>query len=375
MAVTIVVGGQYGGEGKGKIVAHLAKRDNPDFVVRCGGPNSGHTVYFENQIFRLRLLPAGFVNSRSRLLLAAGSVINLKLLLTEIELTGIDRHRVGIDRNAAVITDEDGKRESQLGLRDRIGSTLSGTGIGVAKRALRDGTIKLAADIPEASPFITDVSTEVNCGVDKGQLCIVEGTQGFGLSLYHTLCYPYATSRDTTASAFLSEVGLSPMKVDSIIMAVRTFPIRVEGKSGPLKNEITWEELKQRSGYPYPIIEYTTVTGRTRRIAAFDMELVRRATMVNRPTELALHGADYLDYKNKGLIEYDGLCDKAKQFIRWLEQELNVPVELIGTGPTNEEFIDRRTRVSFEQVKDLQLSTQTDGNYEDVPKKSVEVVI
>jgi adenylosuccinate synthase len=342
MAVIVVVGGQYGGEGKGKIVAHLAKRDDPDFVVRCGGPNSGHTVYLENQIFKLRLLPAGFVNSRSRLLLAAGSIINLEILLAEIELTGIDSYRVGIDRNAAIITDEDEKRESELDLRDKIGSTLSGTGIGVIKRALRDGTIKLASDIPEARPFITDVSSEVNCGIDKGQLCIVEGTQGFGLSLYHTLCYPYATSRDTTASAFLSEVGLSPMKVDSIIMAVRTFPIRVEGKSGPLKNEITWEELKKRSGYPYPIIEYTTVTGRTRRIAAFDMELVRRATMVNRPTELALHGADYIDYNNKGLMEFKNLCNKTKLFVESLERELYVPVTLIGTGPSDEELIDRR---------------------------------
>jgi len=341
MAVTIVIGGQYGGEGKGKIIAHLAKRDDPDFVVRCGGPNSGHTVHLKDQIFRLRLLPAGFVNSRSRLLLAAGSIINLKLLLTEIELTGIDAHRVGIDRNAAIITDEDGKRESQLGLRDRIGSTLSGTGIGVVKRALRDGTSKLASDIPGAHPFITDVSSEVNCGIDKGQLCIVEGTQGFGLSLYHTLCYPYATSRDTTASAFLSEVGLSPMKVDSIIMAVRTFPIRVEGKSGPLKDEITWKELQQRSGYPYSIGEYSTVTNRLRRVAAFDIELVRRATMVNRPTELALHGVDYLDFANKGILDYDFLTHETKEFVTLLENELAVPVTFIGTGPEQSEVVDR----------------------------------
>ncbi len=341
MAVTIVVGGQYGGEGKGKIVAHLAKRDNPDFVVRCGGPNSGHTVHLKDQIFKLRMLPAGFVNSRSRLLLAAGSIINLKLLLTEIEITGIDSHRVGIDRNAAIITHEDEKRESQLGLRDRIGSTLSGTGIGVVKRALRDGTIKLASDIPEASPFITNVSDEINYGIDKGQLCIVEGTQGFGLSLYHTLCYPYATSRDTTASAFLSEVGLGPMEVASIVMAVRTFPIRVEGKSGPLKDEITWEELQQRSGYPHSIGEYSTVTNKLRRIAAFDMELVRRAIMVNRPTELALHGADYLGFANKGILDYDLLTHEAKEFVTLLENELAVPVTFIGTGPEQYEVVDR----------------------------------
>jgi adenylosuccinate synthase len=352
MGVTIVIGGQYGGEGKGKIVAHLAKRDAPDFVVRCGGPNSGHTVHLKDQIFRLRLLPAGFVNSRSRLLLAAGSIINLRLLITEIELTGIDAHRVGIDRNAAIITAEDEKRESYLGLRDRIGSTLSGTGIGVVKRALRDGTIKLASDILEARPFVTDVSAEINCGIDKGQLCIVEGTQGFGLSLYHTLCYPYATSRDTTASAFLSEVGLSPMKVDSIIMAIRTFPIRVEGKSGPLKNEITWEELQQTSGYPYPISEYSTVTDRLRRIAEFDMELVRRATMVNRPTELALHGVDYLDFANKGVLDYDLLTKETKEFIWRLENELATPVTLIGTGPEQNEIVDRacgRRRLALAQ--------------------------
>jgi adenylosuccinate synthase len=341
MPVTVVVGGQYGGEGKGKIVAHLAKRDNPNFVVRCGGPNSGHTVYLKDQIFRLRLLPAGFVNSRSRLLLAAGSVINLELLLNEIELTGIDALRVGIDRNAAIITDEDGKRESQLGLREQIGSTLSGTGIGVVKRALRDGTIKLASDIPEARPFITDVSHEINCGIDKGQLCIVEGTQGFGLSLYHTLCYPYATSRDTTASGFLSEVGLSPMKVDSIIMAIRTFPIRVEGKSGPLKDEITWEDLQQKSGYPHPISEYSTVTSRLRRIAEFDIELVHRAVTVNRPTELALHGVDYLDFENKGILNYDFLTQNAKDFVMLLENELAAPVTFIGTGPEQSEIVDR----------------------------------
>ncbi len=341
MAVIVVVGAQYGGEGKGKIVSYLSVRDDADYVVRCGGPNSGHTVYYNDQVFKLRLLPAGFVNSRSRLLLAAGCVLDLKLLFAEIELAGIDNCRVGIDRNAAIITDEDRQKESQLGLRDRIGSTLSGTGIGVAKRVLRDGTIKLAADIPEARPFITDVSAEINYGIDRGQLCIVEGTQGFGLSLYHTLCYPYCTSRDTTASAFLSEVGLSPMKVDSVIMAVRAFPIRVEGKSGSLKGEISWEELQHTSGYPYPISEYSTVTGRLRRIALFDMELVRRAAMVNRPTELALHGADYLDFANKGIQGYELLTDETKDFIRLLENELRVPVAIVGTGPEQSEIVDR----------------------------------
>ncbi len=345
MGVTVIVGAQYGGEGKGKISAYLAVRDDAEYVVRCGGPNSGHTVYSDGQVYKLRLLPTGFINPRSRLLLGAGSIINLRILQKEIELTEIDKGRVGIDSNSAIITDADAKSESELGLRKRIGSTLSGTGIGVVKRALRDGSLKLAKDVLEARPFLTDVAAEVNEGTDKGQTCIIEGTQGFGLSLYHTPCYPYATSRDTTASAFLSEVGVSPLKVTSIVMAVRTYPIRVEGNSGPLKSEISWEELRRLSGYPYNIQEFTTVTGKLRRVAKFDLGLVKRAVMVNRPLEVALHGADYIDYANKGRRDYESLSKEVKRFIQSLEEEIKVPVTLIGTGPENNELIDLARRI------------------------------
>jgi adenylosuccinate synthase len=203
----------------------------------------------------------------------------------------------------------------------------------------------MAGDIPELKPYLADVAGEVNSAVDNGKLCIVEGTQGFGLSLYHSSCYPYATSRDTTASAFLSEVGVSPLIVTSVIMAVRTFPIRVEGNSGPLKDEITWHDLRRLSGYSYHICEFTTVTGRQRRVGLFDMGLVKRAAMVNRPTQLALHGADYLDFANKGVKEYDLLTRKAKEFIHYLERELSVPVTLIGTGPEQNELVDRTSQL------------------------------
>lgn len=347
MAVTVVIGGQYGGEGKGKIVSHLALKDNIDYVVRCGGPNSGHTVDFGGKIYRLRVLPAGFINSRSRLLLAAGALANMDILKKEMETCGVDASRIGIDHNTAIITEKELRSEKELGLLEKIGSTLSGTGFAVASRVLRNGSINLAKDVPDTKPFLTNVSEELNAAIDRGEKVAIEGTQGFGLSLYHGKHYPYATSRDTTAAAFLSEVGVSPLRVDSIIMAVRTYPIRVDGNSGPLRYEITWEELRKRSDYPYKIEEFSTNTERPRRIASFDIEIVRIAAMVNRPTQIALHGADYLDYGNKGLTEFDGLCDKAKQFTEWLEQELDVPVDFIGTGPTNEELIDRRKERQF----------------------------
>lgn len=341
MPLTVVVGAQFGGEGKGKVVSHLSVTDDADIVVRCGGPNSGHTVDYGGFRAGLRMLPAGFVNTRTKLMIAPGALVNVQILLNEMKMCNTDPSRLLIDRNACIVTDDYAKDELDRGLRSRIGSTASGTGIAVAKRALRDEDVTLARDVQVLSPNIGDVSMELNFALDRGKKIIVEGTQGFGLSLYHTEYYPYSTSRDTSASGFLSETGLSPRLVDEVIMAVRTFPIRVEGESGPLKNEITWKKLQEISGYPCPISERTTSTQRTRRIGEFDMELVQRAARVNRPTQVALHGADYLNYRNKGTT-YERLSRGAVEFIHKLEETIRVPVKFIGTGPRNEDMIDMR---------------------------------
>ncbi len=341
VGLTVVVGGQYGSEGKGKIVSYLSLKKDAAIAVRCGGPNSGHTVDYRGERHALRLLPAGFINKKTRLLIAAGAVINTRILFEDIAKTRVDPSRVGIDKNAVIITDEDSNSERKLNLNENIGSTLSGTGIGVARRVIRDPSLKLAKDIEELQPVLTDVSAEVNQALDQNAEVIIEGTQGFGLSVYHTPYFPYATSRDTTVAGFLSEVGVSPRLVNDVIMCVRTYPIRVAGNSGPLVNETSWEDLRLLSGYPYPICEYTTTTNKIRRVALFDIHIVRRASMINRPTMIALHGADYLDYRNKSLVDYESLTSNAKTFITELEKVIKVPVMFIGTGPTNEELIDR----------------------------------
>lgn len=345
MDVNIVVGGQFGGEGKGKITSYLALKDNIDFVVRCGGPNSGHTVDHDGNRFILRSLPVGVINSKTRLLIAPGGIINTKVLFEEMKLCNLKRARLGIDSKTGIISEKESCEEKTLSLQERVGSTLSGMGLGVSKRVLRDKNFKQAKDLPELAQFLTDVSEEINNGVNEGKSVIIEGTQGFGLSLYHSPYYPYATSRDTTASAFLSEVGLSPRVVKNVTMVIRTFPIRVGGNSGPLKNEISWEALQRMSGYPHPVEEFTSVTKRLRRIGDFDFELVKKATMVNRPTQIALLGLDYLDYANKGVMDFGDLTAEAKKFIESVERETNVNVAFVGTGPTNEELIDRRTEI------------------------------
>lgn len=341
MPVTVVVGGQYGSEGKGKVCAHLASAGEVDVMVRCGGPNSGHTVDLDGQVYELKQVPAGFVQRRARLLLAPGALVKPKQFLEEMAFCGLDPSRIGIDSNAGVIEDSDVEAEKVYDLRGRLGSTGVGMGSAVSRRVLRHARFRIAEQVPELSPFITHVAKEISEALRVNSRVVVEGTQGFGLSLYHTEEWPYCTSRDTTAHAFLSEAGIGAREYE-VIMAVRTYPIRVGGNSGPLFNEISWDEIQRRSGYPTSIAEYTTTTKRLRRVGEFDWDVVGRAIEANQPTMLALHGSDYIDYRNREVSRFEDLSHRARGFIAELSDRFAVPVGLIGTGPRVADFIDVR---------------------------------
>ena len=341
MPFIIVVGGQFGSEGKGKTTAHLCKQGSVTAAVRCGGPNSGHTVTVDGEQVVLRQLPAGVVDPSTKLFLAAGCLLDLSVLREEIERFGIEPTRLRIDKHVVIIEREWADEEQRLNLRGRVGSTCSGTGVAVARRALRDNGLRLAADVPELAPYLADVSQELMAIHARGGHVVVEGTQGYGLSVYHSPYYPHATSRDTTAAAFLSEVGVSPRLVAEVIMVVRTFPIRVSGNSGPLPNEVDWETVRRESAYPIPIAEFTSVTRRLRRVARFDLDIVKRAALVNSPTQIALMGTDYLDYRNRAATHFEGLTDAARIFIDRIEEVLSASATLIGTGPFDHELIDR----------------------------------
>ena len=341
MPVTVVVGGQYGSEGKGKVCAHLAMTDDVDCMVRCGGPNSGHTVDVGGERYQLRQIPAGFVNPTTRLLIAPGALVNPRVFLEEVVLCGLDSSRIGIDENAAVIEDEDIVAEQALDLQGRLGSTGSGVGVAVSRRVLRDPGFRRAKDHPDLARFTMSVRGEISSLLTTGGSVVVEGTQGFGLSLYHAREWPYRTSRDTTAHSFLGEVGLGVRDFE-VVMAVRTFPIRVSGDSGPLEKEVTWADVEHLSGYPHEISEYTTATKRLRRVGCFDWGIIREAIEANSPSRIALHGADYLDFRNKSVNRYADLTPCARAFVEDVEKRTGIPVSFIGTGPTNEEIIDRR---------------------------------
>jgi adenylosuccinate synthase len=339
---TIIVGGQYGSEGKGKLVAYLAHTNRVDVAVRCGGPNAGHSVTRNGKFEIVRQVPAAVISPGTRLLIAAGALVDPPILLQEIHQFGLGKQRLGVDGFAAVISRLHKEHEARLELRKRVSSTLSGTGAATASKILREPSLKLARQIQGIRKYIVDVAAEVNQAYDDSKNIVIEGTQGFGLSLHHSLQFPFVTSRDTSASNFLSEAGLSPRCAGQIIMVVRTHPIRVPGHSGPLEKETSWKAVSMFSGSRTELNEFTSVTKRLRRVGLFESEPVKRAVMVNRPTALALQGLDYLSFEDRGKRKYRALSQKSKRFIADLEKLTGVPVKFIFTGPDLLDVIETR---------------------------------
>lgn len=333
MPVSVVVGGQFGSEGKGKVALEIARRSSdPVTVVRVGGSNSGHTAYDRTgRKHVLRQLPAGCVDRDVDVVLPAGSYIDVGVLMSEIEQLDYPRNRIRISSHARLVTDKHKQWEASAGLAGAIGSTGSGVGAAVMASAARGAdNFELqsfeATDHPVLEPFICDTSNHLRSRLDGGHRVIVEGTQGFGLSLLEGGYWPKATSRSTTAAGALAEAGLSPVDVDDVTMVIRSFPIRVAGDSGPLVDETTWEAIAEKAGRDDDLREYTTVTRRLRRVGLFDPVLVRRALGVNRPTRLVLNHVDYVGRQE----DLDDPGSNVSSFVRRVERGIDQEVDWLG---------------------------------------------
>lgn len=330
MPVSVIVGGQYGSEGKGKVAHWVCRTMQAAAAVRVGGPNSGHTVVNDDgRTFVLRQLPTAALLPDTVCVLPAGSYLLLPLVLNEVQLCGLSADRVRIDPFAWVIADDDIIRESQLDLVNRIASTGVGLGGAVIARAERSAHGRFAKDEPLLKPFLAETTPRLRELLSVGARVVIEGTQGFGLSLLHSGQYPYVTSRDTTAAGFLSEAGLAPMDVDDVVMVLRSFPIRVGGNSGSLPKEIDWEILSAESGRETTTVEYTTVSKKPRRVARFDAHVVRQAISVNRPTRIVLNHLDYID---SGCLD-GGLSKRAHNFLEEVEHSIRQRVDAYGVSP------------------------------------------
>lgn len=330
MPVTVIVGGQFGSEGKGKVSHYITREHRATVAIRVGGSNSGHTAIDRQGIPRVfRVLPTPALLDDVMCVLGAGTYIDVEVLLSEMKVATLPADRLLIDPNAYVIAAEHKQTESQWGLRERIGSTQSGTGAAVVDRITRRSAAHLAQHNSRLSKFVRPLRPFLRSTLRRGEPVIIEGTQGFGLSLLHSPYFPKATSRDTTAATFVAEVGLSPLDVSEIVLVLRAFPIRVPGDSGDLPGEIDWQTVAREGGWPTNLSERTSVTDQIRRVARFDPVIVTEAIEANLPTQIVLNHADYFDYDAHQTGQFTPTVIEA---VTKIESRLRCGLSLVGLG-------------------------------------------
>lgn len=335
MSILSVVGGQYGSEGKGVIVAALS--DGVTLAVRTGGPNAGHSLIHDGRVWKMRSIPCSWINPKAMLVIGPGAVLNVELLIhevEEIEAAGYNiRDRLMVDPRATLTMHADEVTE-QGRLVNTIGSTGEGVGEARVRKVRRDPKNWITADqvFKEHGILVRDTLPVVNMHAIAGAL-LLEGTQGYGLSLSLGR-WPYVTSANCTAAQLLSDAGVGLVGVFETMIVFRSYPIRVGGHSGAFPNELTWDEMSARLGHPITP-ERTTVTNRIRRIGEFDWELSREAVMANGATVQVLTFADYIDPACAGVTSWFGLSRPIRAFIDRLEESHGIPVVLVGTGGPN----------------------------------------
>lgn len=325
--VTIVVGGQFGSECKGAVCARL-HRETPEMVgVRVGGSQAGHTVVDgKGRTWALRHVPvAAVVDPESVLVIAEGSEIDLNVLEMEIqklELAGFAvRERLLVDPEATVIEDRHKAIEADIS----TGSTHKGVGAARADRALR--RCRRMGDLEPQGITLVQTGGWLRQRESQSLPTLIEGVQGYGLGS-HAGYWPHVTSGDCRAQDFLAMAGLTTKSYTEVWLTVRPYPIRIAGNSGPLQGETSWAMLGLAP-------EQTTVTRKTRRVGAWDRDLVLKAIDANEPDYVALMQFDYVFRHLHGETEMAGGTDAAA-WVTGLERELGVPVGMLGTGPATQ---------------------------------------
>jgi adenylosuccinate synthase len=350
--VDVIVGGQYGSEGKGHVAAYLAR--SYDVLLRVGGPNAGHTVLSHSGLHTYIHLPSGAKDTTARLLIGPGAIVDPGILVKEIQDCQIADDRLRIDPNATIIEPQDKEKEEDI--KSAISSTGQGTGQALARR-INDrvpGKVRLAQDVPELQAYIGPTGVELEEAYRKGSSILLEGTQGSGLSLHHGQ-YPHVTSRDTNVSGCLAEAGIPPSRVRRVLLVVRPTPIRVgdppndpEATSGRLKHEVQFRQIAQEAGLNPEVVsslEKGSRSGKPRRVGWFEWDMFRNACRLNSPTDIVLTFADYLGADNQDARRFEQLNSQTIRFIEELERVSQAPVSLINTRfpRDTESTLDLRT--------------------------------
>jgi adenylosuccinate synthase len=379
MPLDIIVGAQWGDEGKGRVVDLLSAQ--ADYVARYnGGDNAGHTVTVGDQTFKLHLIPSGIIHPHTVGAIGNGVVVNPATLISEMDsLRGagvaVNPERLVLSYAAHLITPGhralDAAMEAARG-RDAIGTTLRGIGPAYADKVARSGIrlgemldpetfpqsmqvhiqsinqrlVRLYGAEPldplvvaneylewagQLKPYIQDVSLLLERALKQGKRVLAEGAQGTLLDLDHGT-YPFVTSSNPTAAGALIGLGLGVGNVERVVGVTKAFQTRVG--AGPFPSEVSGETaMRLRGTGEHPWDEFGTTTGRPRRVGWLDMVLLRYAGRINGLTELAITKLDILTG-----LESVKICVAYRRGDQIQENLLFGPGDIAGFEPVYEEL-------------------------------------
>lgn len=386
MSATIIVDAFWGDSGKGKIVDYLSQKKYKHIVRFSGGGNAGHTLYRNNVKFVCNLVPCGVLNEKTNLYIGAGCVVDPISFVSEIK--GIEEKlgrkiNIFVSNKAHVVSELDKKIDEIRDAKAGIGTTKKGIGPCYASKANRNGLRmesirsiesvlsnlinqdgssyftsvelqRIATEIVEAGKWlaerICDVEENIRTLLKNNEEVLCEGAQGTLLDISHG-DYPFCTSSHTTSAAASVYCGFPPQEIKKVVMITKPYITRVG--NGPLPHELFGDEAEvcRKLG-----MEYGAVTGRPRRIAWLDLDLLKRACDINGATEIALTKMDIAGqfpeiklYANNSEAVFNGwnidsntkeLDENAKAFCKVIENYVGVKVTYIGTGPNTEDVLE-----------------------------------
>ena len=320
--VDVVIGMQYGDEGKGKIANQMAASGEYDYVVRFnGGGNAGHTIYLNGEKIVTHLVPCGILHGIPSVI-GNGCVINTKKLFDELEYLeglGFDTTLLKIAENAHIITqdhiDEDSKDTT-------IGTTRTGNGPCYKDKAGRTGI--RAKDVPELQPYLVDMYSLIHSSPKK---FLAEGAQGYWLDIDFG-DYPYVTSSNTGVGAVLNN-GFNYKQVRDVVGVIKCYSTYV-GAKGYQKNDERFEKLREIGQ------EYGATTGRPRQIDWLDLDEVNVACKMNGVDFLIINKMDVLRqvdcawnlYEDQMIVS----CSDENTFMQRIEKYLDSSIDIEFQG-------------------------------------------
>lgn len=397
----VVLDCYWGSSGKGKVSTYLADKYNVAHISSSNFPNAGHSAVFEDGTkFVAKAIPTGAILKKVKgigvqCFVSPGSGFAWPQFIKEWAESG--KPDIFVHSRASIVDERHKQRENEGNESTKhIASTMQGSAAAIVDKVLRKADCALtgSADFDKTVRFLVQTDplvydTLVRGGNDElvsefvskvrvidamhfrdmtheainsGNTWLHEGSQGYALSIDHGSHFPFCTSRNCTLQAAMDHMAVPPQLVGDVYLNLRTFPIRVgnvvedgvqKGYSGDFYSdcrEWTWEEVAAYSGMPADEAaklaerERTTVTKRIRRVTNFSFEGLRDAVRVNGATKLSLNFIQYLDWNDNGLRggkeAFNKLSKKSREFIAKVEEAVNLPVVLIGTGALHNEVID-----------------------------------